>query len=262
MFIISIDVDVGSERLGIVNQGRNDRIVHNYLSETAIGQAEKTALPIFLEAFEDYDVPVTFGMRGQMIDVDSKSLELVLNSSVKHDIGSHGYSHKMFTNLSRQEAQDEISKLTYAMSFFGITPVSFIFPRNSVAHLDLLENSGYKTFRSYGNFLLDCMQIERCGGLYNLRPSLNLDQSINALLPKLILRLAISKRAPLHLWFHLWNFGLTEKAIKRSVDRVICPLLKLARQQTDVDLLAIETMASAYNKLEQQVCSKRSKAIL
>ena len=249
MFIISVDVDVGSGGLGILNHGRNDRNVHNYLSERIVGEAEKTALPIFLDAFEEFQVPVTFALRGQMLEVDSSPLVLLLNSEVKHDIGGHGYSHKRFSELSSLEAEVELSKLATAMDTFKIKPSSFVFPKNSVAHLDLLEKHGYRSYRSYGNFKLDCMQIEKHGNLFNLRPSLNVDQSINSLLLKQIVRVAIRKHLPLHMWFHLWNFGLSEKALRKSVQRIFLPLLKFARKEVDGGLLTFETMASAIDKI-------------
>ena len=161
MLIISIDIDVGSEKVGVVNQGKNDRNVHKYFSERTVGKIEEQALPLFVNLFEEVEMPATFAIRGQMLEVDSSPFELLINSKVKHDIGSHGFSHRTFPSLSHKEAEMELAQLSQAMKKFNIFPTSFIFPRNSMAHLSLLEKYGYKSIRTYGNFMLDCMQIKK-----------------------------------------------------------------------------------------------------
>jgi hypothetical protein len=45
LLIFSIDVDVGSKQLGLINAGNNDRNVHNFVSECKVGQVEEEALP-------------------------------------------------------------------------------------------------------------------------------------------------------------------------------------------------------------------------
>ena len=49
MLIISIDVDVGSRQLGIINGGKNDANVNNCFSEYRVGELEETAFPSFVE---------------------------------------------------------------------------------------------------------------------------------------------------------------------------------------------------------------------
>jgi len=157
MLIISIDVDVGSRELGVINKGKNDANVHRHLSEYRIGEIEELVLPLFVETFNDLEIPVTFAIRGQLTEVDDSILALLLKSSPKHDIGAHGYYHKPFKNLSRSEAENELKLISVGMKKFGIVPTSFVFPKNSVAHLDLLEKYGYKCYRSYGGFMNDCL---------------------------------------------------------------------------------------------------------
>lgn len=250
MFLISIDIDVGSKLLGIVNEGKNDANVHDFLTESAIGKIEEAALPIFVNLFENIGMPVTFAIRGQMVDVDSTALELLLDSSVRHDIGSHGFFHRRFETLSNEEAETELLWLSIALKKFDVIPRSFIFPRNSVAHLDILEKYGYKCYRSKGNFMLDSMRIERHGNLYDICPSLFLDQSLNSMFLERILDVAVARRAPLHFWFHLWNFGATKESIQGSVNRTILPLLKHAEEKVNSGLLTFETMLSAAKKIE------------
>ena len=48
MLIISVDVDVGNRKVGLINKGRNDLNVNNYFSEYQVGAIEEMALPLFV----------------------------------------------------------------------------------------------------------------------------------------------------------------------------------------------------------------------
>jgi len=248
MLIISIDVDVGNKELGVINKGKNDANVNRYNSEHSIGEIEERALPIFVDLFSKFEIPVTFAIRGQLTNVDDCTLELLLQSPVKHDIGSHGYYHRPFKNLSHKEAENELNMISVGMKKFGISPRSFVFPKNSVAHLDLLEKYGYKCYRSYGGFMNDCMYIEKRGQLYDIHPSLYLNQCVSSIFLKKILDISITKKLPFHIWFHLWNFGETNESIQRTINNVLFPLIKYAKEKSG--MLTFETMLSATKKLK------------
>lgn len=255
MLIISIDVDVGSKELGVINEGKNDADVNIHISEYSVGEIEERVLPLFLDLFNDFEIPVTFAIRGQLTEVDNSILELLLKSPVKHDIGAHGYYHKQFQKLSHNEAENELNMISVGMKKFDVTPRSFVFPGNSVAHLDLLEKYGYKCYRSYGDFMNDCMYIEKQGRLYDIHPSLYLDQSISSIFLKKILDIAIAKNLPFHIWFHLWNFGETKESTQRTINKAFIPLFKYAKQKEKSHMLTLETMLSATKKVDK--CFKR-----
>jgi len=250
MLIISIDVDVGSKVLGVINKGKNDANVNRRISEYLIGEIEEAALSLFVEIFNDFEIPVTFAVRGQLTEVNDSILELLVKSSVKHDIGAHGYYHREFTNLSRNEAENELKMISAGMKKFGINPRSFVFPKNSVAHLDLLEKYGYKCYRGYGDFMNDCMYIERRGKLYNVHPSLYLNVGTRFVFLKKIIDISIARRLPFHVWFHLWNFGETKESIQRTINKVFIPVFKYAKQKEKSHMLTLETMLSATEKVE------------
>jgi hypothetical protein len=245
VLIVSIDVDVGSSKLGIMNRGKNDANINNRISEYQIGKLEETAFPLFVETFNNFEIPVTFAIRGQLTEVPNSIMELLLESSVKHDIGAHGYYHKKFTNLSCNEAENELKKISSGLKKFGIIPRSFVFPRNNVAHLNLLEKYGYKCYRSYSDLANDCMYIEKQGHLYDIHPSLCIDKFANLSLLKKILDISTAKRLPFHVWFHLWNFGGTSESIQRSIEKVFFPLFKYAKRKEESGILSFETMLSA-----------------
>jgi len=248
MLVISIDVDVGKKKLGMVNRGKNDANVNRHMSEYRVGKIEEQALPLFVDLFNSLKIPVTFALRGQLVEVNSSVFDLFLNSSVKHDIGAHGYYHRQFKNLSRNEAESELGKISIGMRKLGVLPRSFVFPNNSVAHLDILEKYGYKCYRGYGDFMNDCMYIEKRGGLYNIHPSLYVDRHTRFAFFRRILDISVMKKLPFHVWFHLWNFGETKKSIENSINKLFFPLLNYAKKIEEMGLLTFETMLSATEK--------------
>jgi peptidoglycan/xylan/chitin deacetylase (PgdA/CDA1 family) len=252
MFIVSIDVDVGDKLLGVINQGKNDRYVNDHVSEYAIGQIEEAVFPFFLGLFDELEIPVTFALRGQLVTVNQSIFELLLNSPVGHDIGAHGYSHKQFGSMSRDEAEGELREITRGLKKLGILPKSFIFPRNSVAHLDLLEKYKFKCYRSYGDFRYDCMWVEKKGELYEIHPSFYLDLCFDSFLLRKIIDIAISKRLPFHVWSHLWNFGGARELAQKNVKRIL-PLFKYVKRMEKLGMLTVETMYSATNRVEKLV---------
>lgn len=251
ILVISVDVDVGSRELGVINRGKNDENISRRISEYHVGKIEEAALPLFVENFNDFEIPATFAIRGQLTEVNDSILQLLLHSSIEHDIGAHGYYHRVFTNLSRYEAEKELNMISSGMKKFGIVPRSFIFPKNRVAHLDLLEKYGYECYRSRGGFMNDCMYIERYGELYDIHPSLYIDQHTKSVFLKKMLDISTMKKSPFHIWFHLWKFGEKIGLVKKSIDNLFLPLLKLAKIKEKRGVLTFETMSSAAEKVEK-----------
>ena len=247
--IFSIDVDVGDKSLGIINGGKNDLNVHKLLSEYQVGEIEEFALPQFINAFDCYEVPATFAIRGQLAEVNFKVSEIFGTNTI-HEIASHSYSHKAFNLLSFEEAEKELALTNQGMEKLGLKPTSFIYPRNRVNYLDLLPKYGYKTYRSLGKGKLDEMFIEQNDGLYNIHPSLYLDNQVSLFFLDKILDVAIRKKAPLHLWFHLWNFGRKPEEIRKYLSNTFLPFLKHAQRKSYNGLLALETMDSITNTLD------------
>jgi peptidoglycan/xylan/chitin deacetylase (PgdA/CDA1 family) len=250
MFIVSIDVDVGSRELGVINKGKNDANVVKNIGEYRIGEIEENALPMLVETFDDFEIPVTFAVRGQLTEVNGSVLEILLRSAVKHDVGAHGYYHREFTNLSCSEAEKELSMISAGLKKYGIVPRSFVFPRNSVAYLNLLERHGYKCYRGYGGCMKDRMHIEKTGELYNIHPSLYLDEGTRLAWLKGILDVSIGKRLPFHVWFHPWSFGETKEAVQRIINKVFIPFFDYAKRKERSGVLTFETMLSGALKVE------------
>jgi hypothetical protein len=251
MLITSIDVDVVSSKVASLNRGRNDANVNDRLTEYQVGAAEEMALPLFVDLFDRFQMPVTFAIRGQALELGESPLAPILEAQVKHDIGVHGYSHKSFQGLSQKEAEEELNMTEVLINKMGFAPKSFVFPRNKVAYLNLLRKHKYQCYRDFGDILHDGMYIRKCNQLYDIHPGLYLSQGASYALLKRILDLSISRRLPLHVWFHLWRFGLDEKSIRKSINTIFRPFIGYARQKVDEGELSFETMLSSINGLKR-----------
>jgi len=255
--IISVDVDVGCKLVGEINTSRrmreilgcNQKRVHDNLCESKVGEIEEIAVPCLLHLFEELEVPVTFAIRGQLTETEGSLYELIKRSSVKHDIGAHGYYHRTFTSLSRLEAENELKKISIGMRRFSLEPRSFVFPRNRVAYLDLLERYGYKCYRGEGGFRRDSMDISRHGSLYNVHSSFFIGSSPYAMCIDKIVNISIKHKAPFHIWFHPCDFGNDTQSIRKKIDRILRPILMHACKKRQEGDLRMETMCSIVENL-------------
>ncbi len=250
--VISVDVDVGNSVLGRVNKGENDRNVHDSLSEYYIGLIEEQNTPLLINLFETFEIPATFALRGQLLNFSNSIIKILLNSSIKFDIASHGYYHREFAKMQRSEAEEELKMISIGMKKFNLTPRSFIFPRNSVFHLDLLEKYSYICYRGLGGFYRDGNYVKKVNGLYDVHPSLYIDRNINIRYLKKIVDIIINKRTLLHIWFHPKDLGYEKNTIENSIAGIFSPFLKYARKKNKEGSLNCETMISIVNKLRNQ----------
>jgi hypothetical protein len=250
MLIFSNDIDVGSSKLGVINDGKRDMDVNLRLSEIEVGKIEEISIPLIVEAFDSFEVPMSFAVRGQLTEVHNEIFDLLLSSEINHDIGAHGYYHKQFTKITSDEAENELCKISDGMDKYGIKPRTFIFPRNCVYHLDLLEKYKYICYRGYGDLFKDRMHIEKSGRLFNVHPSICVNQYSSLFFLKKILDISIVKKLPLHIWFHFFDLGKNRKEVQLTTKKLFVPLLSYAKEKQNHGLLAFETMLSASRKIE------------
>lgn len=256
--IISIDVDVGSPEVGVRNEGRNDRNINDFLTERAVGKIEEQVIPLLLKAFDELEFPATFAVRGQLAEVENSIINQILESNARHEIASHGYSHRVFTALSEFEADEELRMISVGMKKFGITPKSFVFPKNKVSHLEVLERYGYLSFRAEGTSFRDGMYVEKCGNLFNVHPSLFSD-FYGSFFSKKIIDLAVKYAAPLHIWFHPWNLGSSPAVTAKRITKGLMPLIQHAIKKKNQGLLKFETMYSIVEEYQRSGKFKKQK---
>lgn len=251
VLITSIDIDVGSRIVGEINKGKNDINVHGYLSECRVGEIEQEITSFLIQFFNNLEIPATFAVRGQLTETKSDILELLLRSSVRHDIGAHGYYHRTFTSLSKAEAQNELELISKGMNKFGLKPKSFVFPKNRIAHLSLLEKFEYKCYRGEVGIAKDGMYIKRHGQLYDIHPSFHLGFTYNPIFLDKIIDISAKNKLPFHIWFHPRDLYETKGGpTQRNIDHVLFPLYKYAKKKEEEGTLKFETMSSIVEKLK------------
>ncbi len=124
-------------------------------------EQERVIVAKLLELLDEHEITATWAIVGSLLKSPSTTLpgnqcawyapdliEQITSCRTTQHIGSHSYSHKYFTALSKAEAQIEIEQAKDIHKTHQLEFQSFVFPRNMVAHTDLLEASGIKVFRS------------------------------------------------------------------------------------------------------------------
>jgi peptidoglycan/xylan/chitin deacetylase (PgdA/CDA1 family) len=73
----------------------------------------------------------------------------VRSRAVGHEIGSHSFSHIVFGDpgCSRDAAAADVAAAVDAAAGTGVTLRSFVFPRHSPGHIDVLRDHGFSVYR-------------------------------------------------------------------------------------------------------------------
>lgn len=124
---------------------------------------EREICRALLAVFDRHDIPVTWAFVGRLVD-DSPGfdglrgsrtgwhaadiVDAVLGTRVRHDLGSHSYSHVYFDGIDANKAEQELDRSRTVHQRLGRRLVSFVFPRSKVNHLDVLARHGVEVFRS------------------------------------------------------------------------------------------------------------------
>jgi peptidoglycan/xylan/chitin deacetylase (PgdA/CDA1 family) len=76
-------------------------------------------------------------------------VEGILERATPHEIASHGFSHVMIgaEGCSAEAFDSELRAATAAARPYGIALRSFVYPRNSIGHQDVLRRHGYVAYR-------------------------------------------------------------------------------------------------------------------
>ena len=136
-------------------------------------------------------------------------IERMLASRVRHEIGSHSFSHIDFspqcsdTTLVRREIEASAS----AMRRFGLAPRSLVYPFNRMGHryLDALAESSITAVRHRDRRRRLSYPERTASGVYKIYESMNLRiarhyEYLDKV--KIFLDEAMTRQAVFHLWFH------------------------------------------------------------
>jgi len=114
--------------------------------------------------FERFDVGATWAFVGRLLELDDAAarstswgsqiwyapalVEVVRGARTPQDIGSHSYAHVYFGATPREAVRGDLAAARRVHDRHGLPFCSFVFPRNQVAHVDLLREAGVRVFRS------------------------------------------------------------------------------------------------------------------
>jgi hypothetical protein len=190
---------------------------------------------------------------------------------VSHEIATHSYSHIYFGEVGRSEAEVDLSRAATLHRDLGVPFDSIVFPRNQVAHLDVVAQSGVRVFRSVDAGILKWATDHAP----RIRPALNLvDKMVptppptvvpwlhanglvelpssmlligrnglrRAALPSVVamkirtgLMVAAARRRMFHLWFHPSNFYYETDAEFDILERGLVAAARM-RDQGQLDI--------------------------
>jgi len=119
---------------------------------------ERAIVSRLLELFDRYHISATWAIVARLLDPSPARagsiwyapdlVEKIQRAAMPQEIGSHGYEHLYFAETDRERLREDLEAAREVHKRHGLEFRSFVFPRNQVAHLDLLESVGLSVFRS------------------------------------------------------------------------------------------------------------------
>ena len=143
------------------------------------GSRERRTVIRILELLDEYDITATWAIVGRLfckdhlvckdimpLDLGGKYpqfeamiasdhpllyapdlIETLIVRGARHEIGFHGFTHRIFTEMAESEARAEIEAWSLVAAPYGIQPKTVVFPRNRIKHLALFSRFGFLCFR-------------------------------------------------------------------------------------------------------------------
>lgn len=228
----SIDFDFPSARFGNI-----DRVF-------------REATLRILQLADHYMIPFSWGICGDTAVCEPRIFQKIVQSSIKHDLGGHTFSHKDLSNpaCSYGVARLDIAEGMKVLNQAG-RPVSFIFPWNREGHLATLQELGFIAYR--GNQQARISYPLRNKGLWDIHQTYYLSRKSPYEL-KVILKLldlAISYGGVFHIWSHPWNLHL-DGNVEKFTEKVLIPFFEHAATRRKEGSLWICTMRELANYSE------------
>ncbi|NPV87532.1 MAG: polysaccharide deacetylase family protein [Anaerolineae bacterium] len=172
-FVLSLDTELGT--------GLFDKDKERAITFSPDGSRERWAIRSLLDLMDEYNIQATWAIVGHLFyerceyckicplmewKGKYRSFEEAYGTShplwygadaveeicrrQRHDIGFHGYTHKIFNpkTMSKEDAKIEVQEWLRVASRKGIVPKSVVFPRDKAGHLDVLREYGFICYRT------------------------------------------------------------------------------------------------------------------
>jgi peptidoglycan/xylan/chitin deacetylase (PgdA/CDA1 family) len=197
---------------------------------------ELLGLDAMLEFSRNHGFPMTFAVVANIIEREPGYADRILGANPGNEIGSHSYSHKIFTGISVEEAEEELARSMDVLGSAGIRPSSFVFPRNEAMHTELLPIHGLRCYRSFEGKKHRLALPELDGDIWKMPMSLFVSHERKAMPVAYMARLARRKGLNLHIWCHPYNWG---NSPGKELERVLGPLADYA-EASSLEVLTME----------------------
>lgn len=240
IFCISIDFEL--------LWGRKDMPNLEYFKNRISG--ERKAIDKLLSLFEKYNIPATWATVGKIYEKGSPNysgLDIIkkIGKVKDQEIGSHSYTHAIFSEISKSEAIKEFSKFKRK---------SFVFPKNKIKYLNELQKAGFKSYRGADDSEFELL-IPRVPpvhlpkinhGLLNIQGSMYFvsGRGLKRFIPKnfryfksvLGINNAVRQNKIFHLWFHPMDFVDDNQKLFSDFEKIL-KYASIKREQGKVQIL-------------------------
>ena len=123
-----------------------------------------------LTIFDKYNIHATWAIVGSLyLQPSPKNRESklwrapdIIQEIKRHknqEIACHSFSHREFTQLTREKAESDILHCLALAKKEQIKLASFVFPRNKVNHLNLLKKAGFTCYRTSNKYQSPFLQL-------------------------------------------------------------------------------------------------------
>lgn len=210
-------------------------------------------------------------------------VEWIRSSKVRHEIGSHSFGHIYYgdSECTPEMAEADLEAAIETATRRGVELRSFVFPRNRVGHLDVLQKCGVKAYRGQDPMmrgwgkgpLLRAVHFwhqlwglppepvcaeEVLPGLWNIpgnqffMPKVGVRRLIPMVCQvrrvKAGINQAIERNELYHLWFHPFNLNHKPNVMFSGLERIF----RYAKRLRAEGMLDILTMGDYAQRLEEQ----------
>ncbi|HYG67339.1 MAG TPA: polysaccharide deacetylase family protein, partial [Anaeromyxobacteraceae bacterium] len=126
-------------------------------------EKERAIVAALLDLLAEREIAATWVIVGSLLDATAKPpvdtafgrriwyapelVEAIREASPLQDVGSHGFAHLYFRQTDRERLRADLQAARRVHDAHGLDFTSFVFPRNQIAHLDLLAEAGVRVFR-------------------------------------------------------------------------------------------------------------------
>jgi len=197
-------------------------------------------------------------------------VERILAAPLKHEIGLHSFFHIPFSLCSREVAEAEVELGMKAAKKFGITPISFVMPKNKIGNVGVLKENRFQIYRgeTLGRRSDNQLFLARAfnggidkiiaspssplyeDGIWKLPGSMYFcDPQIPfSLLPRARLGLsrAIQANKVFHIFLHPWNL-LMYKRLRRDLESFLA-IVDKKRNEGKLEVMTMGDLALYLNQ--------------